>query len=341
LLIGIALAAAACRGPAAGGADKSAAQAAVPKGNRILSVYTALDPNESQIYFKAYQEQTGVVVRWVSMSSGAVFARVLAEKNNPSMGLWFGGPATDFIAATEQGLLAPYKPNIDFDLPDNSHDPNWNWSGLYFGAIGFAANTKRLARLGIKPPESWADLLDPKLKGEIGVAYPYTSGTAFTFLASLIEIMGGEDKAFDYIKRLNENVHHYNKSGSSCVTQVGLGEIAVGIAFSHDILKKGPGRGYPVVLKAPKEGTGFEIGAMALIKNGPDREEAKKFIDWMLSVKGQNMMQEWYRIPLNPKATVGVGAVTADKVKLAKDNIVWAGKNKARLIEHWRTITAQ
>ena len=339
LTVSLALTLVSCSAPPAK-EDAAANEPVVAKSGRILRVYTALDPNESKIYFKKYEEEAGVKIQWVSMSSGAVFARALAEKNNPSMGLWFGGSATDFIAAAEQGLLGAYKPSINFELPPQAHDPKWRWSGFYFGAIGFAANTKRLERLGLKPPQSWQDLLDPRFKGEIGFAYPYTSGTSFTFLATLVELMG-EDKAFDYMRRLDKNVHHYNKSGSSCVTQVGLGEIAIGIAFSHDILKKGQSRGYPVVLTLPKEGTGFEIGGIALIKNGPDSAEAKKFIDWILSVKGQNIMQEWYRIPLNPDAKVGKGAVTADSVKLIKDNSVWAGKNKARLIERWRLITAQ
>jgi len=41
-------------------------------------------------------------------------------------------------------------------------------------------------------------------------------------------------------------MHHYNTSGSACITQAGLGEIAIGIAFSHDILAKGTAAGYPI-----------------------------------------------------------------------------------------------
>jgi len=65
------------------------------------------------------------------------------------------------------------------------------------------------------------------------------------------------------------SIIHYNKSGSACVTQVGFGEIGVGLTFSHDIVKKGPSRGFPVVLSFPKEGTGYEIGAIALTKRWP------------------------------------------------------------------------
>ena len=85
------------------------------------------------------------------------------------------------------------------------------------------------------------------------MAYAYTSGTANTLLAAIVQLMD-EETGFDYIAKLDRNVHHYNRSGSACVTQVGFGEVAVGIAFSHDIVKKGPAKGYPVVLSFPEGG---------------------------------------------------------------------------------------
>ena len=312
---------------------------------RVLSLYSALDPDETKIYLSAYlkkveSEGGSLKIKLQRMSSGEVFARVDAERTRPTMGLWFGGSSTDFVAAAERGLLEPYKPALDFEPKDEGHDPDWRWTGFYFGVIGYAVNTERLKLLGAKPPRSWNELLAPGFRGEIGMAYPYTSGTAYTVLSSMVQHLG-EAKAMDYFRRLDRNIHHYNKSGSSCVTQVGLGEITVGVAFSHDILKKGVSKGYPVALSLPTDGAGYEIGAMALIKNGPDHEEAKKFMEWMLSPEAQSLMKQWYRIPLNPHAEVAEGAVTADQVTLIPDDAQWSGRNKVRLIERWRLITAQ
>lgn len=307
---------------------------------KTLYLYSALDTNEAKIYIKAFEEESGINVRWVRMSTGEVLVRVRSESDNPQVGLWFGGPSPELIAAKEDGLLAPYKPAIDFELPLGTHDDDYYWTGFCFGALGFASNTEILKRKGVSPPTSWYDLLKPEFKGEIGLAYAYTSGTSYNILASLAQLMG-EEKAFEYLKKLNENVHHYNKSGSTCVTQAGLGEIGVGVAFSHDILKKGSSLGFPIALTFPKEGTGYEIGAMALVKNGPSQAEAKTFIDWMLSLKAQDMMRSWFRIPLHPKAEIAKGAVKADMVKLINFDAAWAGKSKRRLIERWREITGQ
>ncbi|HBT15776.1 MAG TPA: ABC transporter substrate-binding protein, partial [Firmicutes bacterium] len=100
-------------------------------------------------------------------------------------------------------------------------------------------------------------------------------------------------------------------------------------------------KGYPVKLTFPKEGTGYEIGAMALVKGGQELDLAKKFIDYMLSKKGQDLMKNWFRIPLNPEAEVVEGAAKAADINLINFNEVWAGQNKERLIERWRDQVGQ
>ena len=314
--------------------------ASTESSGEVLHIYTALDTNEAKIYIRAFEEETGIQVRWVRLSAGEVLVRIRSERTNPQVALWFGGPSPEFIVAKREGLLAPYAPRINFDPLPGTFDEAHHWTGFYFGAIGFASNTEILERKGIPPPTSWYDLLKPEFEGEISVAYAYTSGTANTLLAAIVQMMG-EDAGFDYVAKLDRNVHHYNRSGSACVTQVGFGEVAVGIAFSHDIVKKGPAKGYPVVLSFPREGTGFEIGAMALVKGGPNQVAAKRFMDWALSVRAQNLMQKWFRTPLNPRAEVAEGAVTADQVKLLEFDSIWAAKHRQRLVERWREVTAQ
>ena len=344
LLLAAAWVAGPCRAPSGGGDEAEAGGAS--SGPRVLRVYSALDPNETKIYFSEYEKYTAargepVKMQWVRLSSGGVLSRITQEKGKPSMGLWFGGPSTDFIDAAHNGLLEPYRPSIKgFSLDPQMRDPQWRWTGFYFGAIGFASNRNMLERLGLAPPQSWKDLLDPRYENNVSVAYPYQSGTAYTVLSSLAQSMG-EGPALDYLRALDRNVHHYNKSGSACVTQAGLGEVAACVAFSHDILKKGPGQGFPVALSFPADGTGFEIGAMALIRNGPDHNEARRFMDWALGRQAQSLMQQWYRIPLNPHAERAQGIVPAHELNLIRYDAIKAGKDKRRLIEEWRLATGQ
>ncbi len=309
-------------------------------GAQVLHIYSALDTAETQLYIPEFENDTGIKVEWVRLSSGEVLARLRAEAKNPQVSIWYGGPSQDHISGKKAGTSVPYKPPLDWGLRDNAHDPDWSWVGFYFGAIGFGSNTDFLKKAGVPAPTSWDDLLKPAFKGQIAIAFPYTSGTSYTVLATLVQMMG-EDKAFEYWKKLNANIHHYDKSGSAPVTQAGLGEVGIAISFSHDLIAKGNAKGYPIISTFPKEGTGYEIGGISLVKGGPEPELAKKFVDWALSVRAQNLMQQWFRIPLNPKAEVAKGAVKADQVKLINFDAVKAGEDRDRLIKRWRSEIGQ
>ncbi len=303
---------------------------------KVLHMYTAFDTEEAQYYIQAYEQQTGVDVQWVRLSAGEVLARVEAEAANPQASVWFGGSNTSHIDAAAKGLLAPYKPNIDFTLADSFHDPNWMWTGIYTGAIGFVSNKSFLQKNNVAAPTSWQDLLNPAFKDNVVIAYPYTSGTSYTTYATLIQLYG-LDKTLAFWKQFDaQSVFQYTKSGTGGIPMVGLGQAAVAIAFSHDIVAKGIDPGYPVVMTFPKEGTGNEVGGIALIKGGKEPEVAKQFMDWALSVPAQNLYQKYERLPLNPNATVSKGAVKLSDIKLIGYDAQSAGLNQDKYIQAWR-----
>jgi iron(III) transport system substrate-binding protein len=303
---------------------------------KVLHIYSAFDSEEAKYYIDAFEKESGIDVEWVRMSSGEVLARVEAEAANPQATVWHAGSNTSHINAASKGLLTPYKPNTDFKLTDALHAKDWAWTGFYSGAIGFVTNTNFLKKKGAKAPNSWNDLLNPAFSKNIAMAYPYTSGTAYTTYATLIQ-MKGLDKTLNWWEKFDkQSILQYTKSGTACIGMTGLGEVAVGVAFSHDILAKGVNKGYPVMMTFPKEGTGYEIGGLSLIKGGPEPELGKKFIDWCFTKKAQNLFQEYNRLPVNPKATVGKGSVTLDQVKLIDYDHIWAGQNKGKMIKAWR-----
>ncbi|MFA6845411.1 MAG: ABC transporter substrate-binding protein [Sphaerochaetaceae bacterium] len=305
------------------------------KNYQTLKMYTALDTEEAQYYIEAFEKSTGMNVEYVRMSSGEVLARIEAEKDNPQASVWFGGSNTEHISAAAKGLLAPYKPNTTFELSRNFHAADWAWSGFYTGAIGFVTNKDFLAKHNLQAPSSWDDLLDPVYKEQIEMAYPYTSGTAYTTWATIIQ-MKGLDGALDWWQKFDKNVHQYSKSGTSCIARAGLGECAVGVGFSHDIVAKGINQGYPVVISFPKEGTGYEVGGVALIKGGKQPEEAKVFMDWVFTKEAQNLFKKYSRLPVNPDAEIAEGAVKLSDIPLINYDAQRAGLNKDEWVKAWR-----
>lgn len=321
-----------------GASNASSASASASSGGsdnscKTLTVYTAFPESEVVYYFNKFTEETGIQVSYIRLSAGEMLTRVAAEKDNPQASLMFGGSTDNYIAAAEQGLLEPYQSPELSSTPAKYIDPDGNWNPIYVGVIAFACNKDWFAKKGYDYPTSWQDLLDSKYKGEIIMAHPSTSGTAYTVLATLDQLMG-DDQVWDYLSKLNNNITQYTKSGSAAPNAVALGEAAIALTFSHDGLQP-TAEGYPIELSFPSDGTGYEVGATALIKNGPaeEQENAKKFIDWMCSTKGQNLYAEnnSFRVPTNTDAKVADGLVTLDKVNVIDYDAVWAAGAKADL----------
>ncbi len=181
-----------------------------------------------------------ITVNFVRMSSGESLARLRSEKENPQFDIWWGGPIDSFVAATQDGLLEPYdSPNLaNLINPDLMKDPDNHWAGVYVGSLGFATNQNWLdENPGVEPPRSWNDLLKPEFTGQIMVAHPSSSGTSYTAICTILQIMG-EEEGWNFINQYADQVLQFTKSGAAPASFVGQGEAAVGIVFSHDTVAK-------------------------------------------------------------------------------------------------------
>ena len=285
---------------------------------------------------KEFEKDTGIKVEAVRMSSGETLGRLKAEKNNPKASIWFGGPADGQIQAKADGLLEKYVSPNAAKIPEQFKDKDGYWTGVYVGYLGFASNDKLLKEKGVAAPKSWQDLLKPEFKGQIVSANPGSSGTAYTMLATLVQLMG-QEKGLAYMKALDGQMKNYQKSGTAPARLAGQGECMVGISFLHDAIKYREEGMKDLVLTAPSEGTGYEIGAVSLIKGGPDQENAKKFIDWCLTKKAQEIGQTVgsYQFLTNPEAKPPKQAAELNGTKLIKYDFPWAGANRSKLVEAW------
>lgn len=310
--------------------------------SKELTIYCALPESEIPTYLDAFKKDTGITVNFVRLSAGEIYSKIQVEKNNPQASIWHGGNCDTFIAASKAGLLEQYKsPELE-NIPEVYRDPENYWSPVYVGALSFAVDKNWFAEKNLAYPASWDDLLKEEFRGQISMAHPGSSGTSYTILATIVQMMG-EEKAFEYFRKLNSNVRQYTKSGSAPPKNVALGEAAIGLAFSHDCLKPAA-EGYPVELSFPLDGTGYEIGAIALIKNGPasERSNAEKFIDWCLSKAGQDVYStnNSFRLPVNRLSTPPEGAVNISDLKVINYDFIWAGENRTRLIEEFTNAVA-
>lgn len=308
---------------------------------------------------QAFEEETGIETNYVRMSTGEALARIRATQDDPEFSVWWGGPADAFIAGYEEGLLEPYEPELASVLAENAVGKDNSWHGVYVGALGFCSNVDFLDELGVEAPTSWEDLLAPELQGNVAMAHPATSGTAFTAFWTVVTLKADEleaeeegtgyteegmpteaaiDNAFEYFADLHQNILQYTRSGSAPGRMAASGEIAVSVIFSHDCTKlQVEGFEDVVVTTFPEEGTGYEIGGMALINNAPEPETAKMWIEWALTPEAQAIAAtvNSLQLPTNPETPVSELSVNLSDVNLLDYNFVAAGQNRQDMVERF------
>lgn len=303
-----------------------------------VSAYTTLEEPLAKSLFDLYKTKTGTTVNFIRLSGGEVIARLEAEKANPQASIWVGGVGLDHITAKTKGLTEPYKSRLVNNTPAQYRDPENYWIGLYVGPLTFVTNTDRAKELGLPVPQSWADLLKPIYKGQIRVASPLTSGTAYNLITTQRYLFNGdEEKAFDYLRKLDANIDQYTKSGSAPGKSVAIGEIPIAIGYAHDQVKLKVDAKAPVVITAPSEGTGYELASMSLVKGAKEAVAAKKLYDWILTKEAQDLIATWYVVPVSKIATTNPNAFSIDKIKTVNQDLRWDGDkaNSDRLKDRW------
>ena len=288
-----------------------------------------------------YAKTTGVKVNMTAKGSGEALAQLNAEKANPKTDIWYGGTGDPHLQAAEQGLSLDYQsPQLSALYPwaqKQAADSKFRTVGIYLGPLGFGYNTELLAKKKMSAPTSWADLLKPEYKGEIQMANAASSGTSYTVIATLVQLMG-EEKAFQYMAALHKNVSTYTRSGVAPAKAAARGETAVSISFVHDVTTEAA-QGFPVASVTPLEGTGAEIGSMSIVRNSPNADAAKKFYEWALTPGGQQfgLAAKQFQLPSNSKVPVDPRMTNPSKIKLINYDYAKYGASaeRRRLIAKW------
>jgi iron(III) transport system substrate-binding protein len=314
-----------------------AAQAQGGEFNLICSAQAAW----CNILAVTFEKSQGVKVNMTLKGSGEAIAQIVAERANPKTDLWFGGTGDPHLQAAEQGLTQEYKspslPKLHDWAQKQAAQSGYRTVGIYSGPLGFGYNTELIAKKKLPIPKTWGDLLKPEYKGEIQSANPASSGTAYTMIATLVQLMG-EDKAFEYLKKLHGNIATYTRSGTGPIKAVARGEATISISFVHD----GPGekaQGFPLETITPADGTGAEIGSMSIIKGARNLEAAKKFYEWALTPSAQALGAATlqFQLPSHKETKVDPRVPDFRKIKMINYDYAKYGQTaeRRRLIQRW------
>ncbi|MCY3727031.1 MAG: ABC transporter substrate-binding protein [Rhodobacteraceae bacterium] len=306
-----------------------------------LTLYCSAQEDWCQLLARSFEDATGIDVNMTRKSSGETFAQIRAESSNPKGDIWWGGTGDPHLQAAEEGLTMEYLSPMRDQLHDwaiSQAESSGNRTiGIYSGALGYGYNSDILGANNLPVPACWKDLLKPEYKGHVQMANPNSSGTAYTTLASMVQIFG-EDEGFEFMKGLHKNINQYTKSGSAPIKAAGRGENTIGIVFMHDAVKQAVS-GFPIVVVAPCEGTGYEIGSMSIIDGARNLDEAKMFYDWALSTDAQNLALQVnaFQVPSNRSSETSPSAPDMSQIQLIDYDFRKYGSSaeRKRLLQKW------
>jgi iron(III) transport system substrate-binding protein len=305
-----------------------------------LMVYSSTDADNLKYYMDEFQKDNpDIKVNILRESTGTLAAKMMAEKDNPQADVLFEMAATVALNMEAAGMFHPYTPKgmdaIDQRYVDKEGEVNWVGNYGWAGCICW--NTVEAEKLGLPKPKSWADLADPVYKGYISMPNPASSGTGFLDVSSWIQIMG-EEKAWEYMDALHQNVGVYTHSGSKPCKQSGAGEFPIGISWpgrAIKIIKAGA----PMEMIIPEEGIGWEMQIVAIMAGTKNLEDSQRLIDWSLG-RGMNLFGERQSIIADPSKVTRdpelPGFYDEVNAKIIDNKFAWAAANKDRIVAEWK-----
>jgi putative spermidine/putrescine transport system substrate-binding protein len=249
--------------------------------------------------FAAFKKRyPGVEMVYNDLGSAATVVTLDKSRNRPQAdtAYYFAASALD---AAKAGVVESFKP-VNFDrLPETLREKDGQWFTVHTLSVAFLVNTQLVKNI----PQSWADLLKPEYKNAIVYQDPRSTGQGqvVAFAASFGN--GGDmdhvQPGIDYLGKLTKQGNVLRTMGTTPYAQFLKGEIPIWIGYENDGLKAKfvDGMGDSVAVVIPQEASAAAPYAISLVKNGPNPNAGKLWLNFIMSDAGQKIFAEGYVRP--------------------------------------------
>jgi iron(III) transport system substrate-binding protein len=242
-----------------------------------------------------------VDVQFLDMGSREILERIRAERNRPQADLWWGAAHSTFQTAAEENLLTAYRPTWADVVPPPSRDQQDRWYGTYKTPEVIVYNSD-----AVKPqdvPKDWDDVLDAKWRDRVLIRNPNPSDSMRAIFGAMIwrfyKDTGSTEKGYDWLKRLDANVHEYTADGTLLMQKLVRREGLITLWNLPDVWIYKEQRGFPIGYVFPASGTPVITDGIAIVRGAPNEEEAKRFYEFVNTPESLVLAaKKYYRIPV-------------------------------------------
>ena len=284
-------------------------------------VYSSVDDVFARPICERFQEETGINTKLVpdteETKSTGLLNRLIAEKNRPRADVFWSGDPVRAAILKAKGVSTAYRSPNAVGLPVQYSDPEGYWESFSARARVILYN-KNLVKAG-EEPKSMNDLIAPRFKGKACVANPLF-GTTSMHAAALFDVLG-EKKAREFFDAMITNNVSMLSSNGEVKRRVATGEFAIGFADTDDA-NEAMKEGKPIGTVFPDQdgiGTLIVPNAAVLIARGPNAENGRKFIDYLLTAEVEKALAaSAAQMPLRPAVPVPADVRRVDEIKTMK-----------------------
>lgn len=274
------------------------ADAPVAEGGKLV-IYSGRSESLVAPLIQQFSEVTGIEVEVRYGSTPEMAATLLEEGENSPADLFFAQDPGGLGAVSQAGLLAPLAPELLAKLPARFQGPTGDWVGISGRARVVVYNTDQLTEADL--PTSIEEFTDPKWDGKIGWA---PSNGSFQAMVTAMRTVWGEEKTRAWLEGVIANNPITYSNNTAVVEAVGAGEVAVGFVNHYYLYRflaeQGeafPARNYFLPSGGPD--SLLMVAGAGIVKSGANQANAQKFIEFMLSVPGQQYFaSQTYEYPL-------------------------------------------
>ncbi len=258
----------------------------------VVTVYSAdglHDGNNSwyQSQFDAFTQQTGIKVQYVEGGSGAIVERLAKERTNPQADVLVTVPP--FIQrAAKTELLAKFTPESAVSIPNSTE----YYTPIVNNYLTFIYNDKLLKN----PPATWNELLDTRFKNKLQYSTPGQAGDGTAVMLQVFHSFGGKDAGFNYLGKLQANNVGPSASTGKLTALVNKGELYVAngdLQMNLSQMERNPN--VKIFWPADEKGERSALVlpyVVGLVNNGPETENGKKLINFLLDKQAQSHVSE-------------------------------------------------
>ena len=254
-----------------------------------LTVYTAGPGSLAKSLASGFEQQTGVKVTVFQATTGKVMARLEAEQANPQADVLISASWDTAEDLHQRGWLLPFASANADQVPANLKSADYIAQGV--SALGIDWNSKS----GTPEPKEWRDLTQPAFKDKVTTPDPALSGASLDLLIGLQNSMG--DQAWQLFDDLKKNGMVVSGPNAQAVTPVMQGAKAAVFGAVDYVSYGNIQQGESLKVIFPASGTVIAPRPMMILKTSQHADDAKAFIDYVLSPEGQARVADAWLMP--------------------------------------------